>query len=214
MTAKNAEGYPDPTAEEAIRHVMRGGKLDYTSFRTYEELQDYTIEHNKGINTREAADKFIREKMPKESYFQKKILDWIKDNAPNAIAWKEAAGPYSRQGIPDITCIINGRYYGFEVKRPFIGVLSKMQEQTIKQIRKAGGRAWVVTSEKEVAEILLPELMSICSVILPREQHTASPLEALMAAVMHNAVKAKKGVEGDDPEKKDEKADEDIQKGD
>ena len=81
MTAKNAEGYPDPTAEEAIRHVMRGGKLDYTSFRTYEELQDYTIKHNKGINTREAADKFIREKMPKESYFQKKILDWIKDNA-------------------------------------------------------------------------------------------------------------------------------------
>lgn len=158
MTAKNAEGYPDPTAEEAIRHVMRGGKLDYTSFRTYEELQDYTIEHNKGISTREAADKFIREKMPKESHFQKKILDWIKDNAPNAIAWKEAAGPYSRQGIPDITCIINGRYYGFEVKRPFIGVLSKMQEQTIKQIRKAGGRAWVVTSEKEVAEILLPEL--------------------------------------------------------
>lgn len=158
MTAKNAEGYPDPTAEEAIRHVMRGGKLDYTSFRTYEELQDYTIEHNKGISTREAADKFIREKMPKESYFQKKILDWIKDNAPNAIAWKEAAGPYSRQGIPDITCIINGRYYGFEVKRPFIGVLSKMQEQTIKQIRRAGGRAEVVTSEKEVAEILLPEL--------------------------------------------------------
>ena len=51
MTAKNAEGYPDPTAEEAIRHVMRGGKLDYTSFRTYEELQDYTIEHNKGIST-------------------------------------------------------------------------------------------------------------------------------------------------------------------
>lgn len=145
-------------AEVAIRHVMRGGKLDYTSFRTYEELQDYTIEHNKGISTREAADKFIREKMPKESHFQKKILDWIKDNAPNAIAWKEAAGPYSRQGIPDITCIINGRYYGFEVKRPFIGVLSKMQEQTIKQIRKAGGRAWVVTSEKEVAEILLPEL--------------------------------------------------------
>ena len=56
--------------------------------------------------------------------------------------------------------------------------------------------------------------MSICSVILPREQQTASPLEALMAAVMHNAVKEKKGVEGDDPEKKDEKADEDIQKGD
>lgn len=124
----------------------------------YASLQGKMKSTNKGISTREAADKFIREKMPKESYFQKKILDWIKDNAPNAIAWKEAAGPYSRQGIPDITCIINGRYYGFEVKRPFIGVLSKIQEQTIKQIRRAGGRAWVVTSEKEVAEILLPEL--------------------------------------------------------
>ena len=51
-------------------------------------------------------------------------------------------------------------------------------------------------------------LLSICSVILPREQQTASPSEALMAAVMHNAVEAKKGAE-----KKDEKADEDIQKG-
>lgn len=57
-------------------------------------------------------------------------------------------------------------------------------------------------------------LMSICSVILPREQQTVSPLEALMAAVMHNTMEAKKGAEGDDPEKKDEKADEDIQKGD
>lgn len=56
--------------------------------------------------------------------------------------------------------------------------------------------------------------MSICSVILPREQQTASPLETLMAAVMHNAVEAKKGAKGDDLEKKDEKADEDIQKGD
>ena len=35
-----------------------------------------------------------------------------------------------------------------------------------------------------------------------------------MAEVMHNTMEAKKGAEGDDPEKKDEKADEDIQKGD
>lgn len=72
MTAKNAEGYPDPTAEEAIRHVMRGGKLDYTSFRTYEELQDYTIEHNKGISTREAADKFIRRRCQRKATSRRK----------------------------------------------------------------------------------------------------------------------------------------------
>lgn len=161
MEIKNAEGYADPTAGEAIGNVSRGGRLDYTKFKTYEELQEYTIAHNRKIHTKAQADEFIREKMPKESYFQKKILDWIKDNVPNAVAWKEAAGPYSRQGIPDITCVVNGRYYGFEVKRPFIGVLSKIQEQTIMQLRKAGAVAEVVSSEKEVAAILLPELRSV-----------------------------------------------------
>lgn len=158
MNSKNAEGYADPTAGEAIGNVSRGGKLDYTKFKTYEELQEYTIEHNRKITTKAEADKFIREKMPKESHFQKKIIDWIKENIPNAVVWKETAGPYSRQGIPDITCIVNGKYYGFEVKRPFIGVLSKIQEQTIKELRKAGAVAEVVTSEKEVAKILLPEM--------------------------------------------------------
>jgi hypothetical protein len=156
MNGKNAEGYQDPTATEAI-HRARGGRIDYTKFKTYEELQEFTMATHEHIHTREQADKYIRDRMPKESYFQKKILDWIKDNIPNALAWKEAAGPYSRQGIPDITCVMNGRYYGFEVKRPFIGVLSKIQEQTINELRKAGAVAEVVTSEKEVAAILLPE---------------------------------------------------------
>lgn len=156
MNGKNQEGYADPTATEAIRKV--GGKMNYSSFKTYEELQEYTITHNKQIRTKAEADKFIREKMPRESYFQRKIIEWIKANVPNAFVWKEAAGPYSRAGIPDVSCIIHGRYYGFEVKRPFIGELSTIQERTIKEIRKAGGRAEVVTSEKEVAVILLPEM--------------------------------------------------------
>lgn len=36
--------------------------------------------------------------------------------------------------------------------------MSKIQEQTIKELRKAGAVAEVVTSEKEVAKILLPEM--------------------------------------------------------
>ena len=95
--------------------------------------------------------------MPKESYFQKKIIEWIEGNVKNCIVWKEAAGPYSRQGIPDITCIVDGKYYGFEVKRPFFGKISKIQEQTIKAINENGGRAYVVTSVEEVARILLSE---------------------------------------------------------
>ncbi len=145
--AKNA------VTDKAIRDISLR-RLDYNKFKTYKELQEYIIENNSKIHTKAQADKFIREKMPKESYFQKKILDWIKKNIPDAVVWKEAAGAYSRQGIPDITCIVDGKYYGFEVKRPFIGVLSKIQEQTIKALREAGAVAEVVSSEKEVEAIL------------------------------------------------------------
>jgi hypothetical protein len=111
------------------------------------------------IHNREQADNYIRDKMPKESYFQKCIKKWINNNVPEAFVWKEAAGPYTRSGIPDISCVFNGRYYGFEVKRPFIGVLSKIQEETIRQLREAGAVVEVVSFEKEVAAVLLPEQM-------------------------------------------------------
>ena len=96
--------------------------------------------------------------MPKESYYQDKIIKHIKKLIPSALVWKEAAGPYSRQGIPDVSAVIHGRYYGFEVKRPFIGVLSKIQERTIEQIRAAGGKAYVVTYTTEITRILKKEV--------------------------------------------------------
>lgn len=157
---RNKEGYPDPTAGEALSQIYHShGRLDYTKFASYDELINYTLECHPALKGRKEAEAYIREHMPKESYFQRKIMDWIEANVKRSIVWKEAAGPYSRQGIPDITCIVNGRYYGFEVKRPFIGMLSKIQEQTIKAIREAGGRAYVVTSVQEVAKILLPEII-------------------------------------------------------
>ena len=118
---KNKEGYPDPTVGEAFKSLYHtNGKLDYSKFNTYEELISYMLEKKPSLKTKDKVKKYIREHMPKESYFQKKIMDWIANNIPSCIVWKEAAGPYSRQGLPDITCIVNGRYYGFEVKRPFV----------------------------------------------------------------------------------------------
>ena len=156
---RNKEGYSDPTAGEALkRNCKNHGRIDYTKFDSYDELIVYTLDLYPKLKSRANAENYIREHMPKESYFQRKIMDWIEGNVKNCIVWKEAAGPYSRQGIPDITCIVNGRYYGFEVKRPFIGKLSKIQEQTIKAIREAGGKAYVVTSVEEVEKILLSEV--------------------------------------------------------
>ncbi len=90
----------------------------------------------------------------KESYYQAKILRWLRKTYPNAFVWKAAAGPYSRGGIPDICMVLEGRFYGFEIKRPELGRLSKLQEQTIQAINAAGGIAAVATCQADVEHII------------------------------------------------------------
>ena len=123
-------------------------------FQTKDEAIAYIKENVYGCADVKHAEKYLRDHLPKESYYQDKILKFIQKAYPTAFAWKEAAGPYSRQGIPDVSAVIDGRYYGFEVKRPFIGVLSKIQEQTIKRIRAAGGIAEVVCFPEDVRKIV------------------------------------------------------------
>ena len=77
----------------------------------------------------------------KESYYQSRIIRWLKD-------------PYSQGGIPDICAIINGHFFGFEVKRPELGRLSKIQEQAIKKINAAGGTAAVVSYPADCQRII------------------------------------------------------------
>lgn len=133
--------------------------IDFKKFKTKEEIINYIKqEKDTQCNTTAQAEKYLRQYLPKESYYQDKIIKHIRKLVPSAFVWKATVGPYSRQGIPDICAVINGRYYGFEVKRPFIGVLSKIQEQTIKQIRAAGGEAYVVTYVAEVTQILQKEI--------------------------------------------------------
>ena len=127
-------------------------KLD--SFQNKAEAIAYIQENVYGCANARLATRFLTEKLPKESYYQDKIIKFIKQTYPKAFVWKAAAGAYSRQGIPDVCAVIDGRYYGFEVKRPYIGVLSKIQEQTINQIRAAGGIAAVVTFPEEVRRIV------------------------------------------------------------
>lgn len=129
--------------------------MNWEQFKTEAEALDY-IMAEKGISRTEAR-KHLQRALPKESYYQDKIIRHIKELFPSAFVWKAAAGAYSRQGIPDVCTVINGHYYGFEVKRPFVGVLSKIQEQTIKRIQAAGGRAYVVTYPAEVERYLQEE---------------------------------------------------------
>lgn len=125
-------------------------------FETKAEAIQYIKDNVYGCATTKCAEKYLQENVPKESAYQKKIIDYVKKAYPAAFVWKEAAGEYSRQGIPDVSAIIDGRYFGFEVKRPYFGKLSAIQEQTIKRIRQAGGIAGVCIFPED-AERLIQE---------------------------------------------------------
>ena len=61
-----------------------------------------------------------------------------------------------RPGVPDITIVHEGQYYGLEVKRPKTlapkGRLSKNQKKMIEKIEDNGGQVKVVYSVEDVIE--------------------------------------------------------------
>lgn len=132
--------------------------INWEDFKSESEAAHWLIENGKAETFAEAR-KYMSSHIPKESYYQERVMKRIKQLIPTAFVWKAAAGPYSRQGIPDVCAVIHGRYYGFEVKRPIIGVLSRIQEQTIKQIKAAGGRAYVITYASDLSSILGEEIL-------------------------------------------------------
>lgn len=91
--------------------------------------------------------------IPLEKYFKQKIIKYLK-TVKGCVYWSATQGNFSTSGIPDICCIYKGRFYGFEIKRPWVGKVSKLQEETIKKINEAGAYAGVVSFLFEVKEIL------------------------------------------------------------
>lgn len=146
--------------------------INWEQFRTENEAIAY-LKATKDVtcSTTAQAKRYIREHLPKESYYQDKIIKRIREIIPSAFVWKAAAGPYTRQGIPDVCAIINGRFYGFEVKRPLVGVLSKIQSRTINQIWEAGGKAYVVTYPADIDRILQKEAAEFSALNGGRRRH-------------------------------------------
>lgn len=112
------------------------------------------LKRHKGCRTTKEAEKYLRAHLPYEKSYQGKIIRFIKANYPGSFVWKAAAGPYTKEGIPDVCAVIKGKFYGFEVKRPYIGVPTPIQIKTIKQIRAAGGIAEIVSFTSEVERIV------------------------------------------------------------
>ena len=109
---------------------------------------------SKEIATKKDAMKDLRKQIKKESYYQDKIKRGLQKKYPEAFIRKVPQGAYCQAGIPDILMIYKGHYFGFEVKRPVVGIRSKLQEQTVLKIREAGGTAEFVTwPEEAIAEV-------------------------------------------------------------
>lgn len=106
----------------------------------------------RGLRTKKEALAILRKEIKKEPYYQDKIKKALKAKYPKAYVVKISQSMYSQAGIPDIMMIYCGHYFGFEVKRPVVGVPSKLQEETIRQITAAGGTAILVRWPEEAIQ--------------------------------------------------------------
>lgn len=130
-------------------------KIDFESIKTRDEAIKWAIDSGYAGNKTEAAW-WLSKNIPKESYFQKKImkyLEGLKSSGEDIFFWKEQAGPYQRKGIPDIIVCLKGNFIALEVKRPYIGRPSPLQNETIGKIKAAGGKAALVSTAGDVKKL-------------------------------------------------------------
>ena len=140
------------------------GKVRYTEFENLRDFlqairqaDEYQIEKSDGTRkppTMKECERIARGLIPKEKYFQTKIINYLKE-IEGSLVWKEQSGyGYQISGLPDVCCIISGQFYGFEVKRPLVGVTSEIQRKRMEQIANAGGVAAIVSYVEDVKKIL------------------------------------------------------------
>jgi hypothetical protein len=77
----------------------------------------------------------------------------------NIITAKKLKAEGVKAGVPDITLIYDGLYYGIEIKKPKTdtpqGYLSQNQKDRIRKIKKAGGEIGIARSVQDVIELLI-----------------------------------------------------------
>lgn len=130
----------------------------FEQFPTMRDLSDYLATHPETAGT--TATKFIATNLPKESAFQRDIIravrQWVEEKSisPSMFLWKHTAGVYQSNGLPDLMMVCDGRFFAFEVKRPYVGRQTTLQVKTIESINAAGGHAAIVSYPSEVRTLL------------------------------------------------------------
>lgn len=120
----------------------------FEPFQTTRQLADHiaTMPGFQGVT----VSRFLQQQLPKESAFQAKIIKALKGWAAagaidsHALIWKQSAGVYNRNGLPDVMMVLQGRLFAFEVKRPYLGKTTALQQKTIRQLNQAGAVAEII----------------------------------------------------------------------
>lgn len=81
---------------------------------------------------------------------------------PDAMVVKIHGGAYQTAGLPDLVVVVDGRIYGFEVKKQRLGESAEhaygratiLQKARLADLRRAGGIGAVVLSVDEVLALL------------------------------------------------------------
>lgn len=104
--------------------------------------------------------KFHARNRKPESAFKRAVLQWLRlAYGHHFFSLGIAGGPYQRPGSPDVVCSIRGQFVAIEFKASAdaLGrkyVVGHRQKEVIDEIRAAGGRAGVISTWEELAELL------------------------------------------------------------
>ena len=97
-----------------------------------------------------------------ETLLVTRIEEVLRERYPEAWMLKVHGGRFQRQGVPDLLAIIDGRFYGFEVKHQKPGETAQQavdratpgQRHEIAAQRRAGARAAVVLSPQDALDVI------------------------------------------------------------
>jgi hypothetical protein len=85
-----------------------------------------------------------------EGKLTKRIQDYL-NSLDQCLAWKIVAHPKQRIGLPDLMVIYKGKAIGLEVKTPQNKKGATVRQlYTLRQIKEAGGEAYIVRSLESV----------------------------------------------------------------
>ena len=91
-------------------------------------------------------------RLPRESTIQNRCVEMIR--ADGWWAEKIHVDAMQSRGLPDVVACMAGTFYGIEFKRPRKKP-TDMQKYHIGEIRKAGGRAGVITEVWQMSAVLV-----------------------------------------------------------